>query len=682
MRGKYWAAILVLCALMVNGWHMQGGQAVAAALPPTGVLALLPPYQAQGADSLRGVARVRYLNNLFKQYRNNDPEKAFQYALEALELAKTLNDLQGQAYALNNLGVFYRNRANYQRALDYYLQSMALHESTNNADGLANTLSNMGTLYGLMGEAEVALERYKEADSILQQSNRAKERVRSLSNIGNVYANMGNTAQSLDYYLQAYALFQSFEGESELFNPLTNLGNVFLRQSAYDTALYYFERSLALEKKSNNRYGQARVLNNIGLIYKNQNKLDLALANQQEALEIATALQDKSLLKLVYKEISETYFAQQDILTAYYYLDQHSRIKDALYKEESVRRLAELEFAHELEAQAKEIDLLDLKLRNVQNRTVLIVLVLVIVLLIGIGLATSYRRNLRLNQLLAKQNEEISRQNKAIEEARQKIEARNQTITDSIQYAEGLQNAILRRNDFRRMVKDAFVLYQPKDIVSGDFYWFYETPDYCILAVADCTGHGVAGAFMTVIGNALLNQLVREQGLDQPHHILTQMHSKLLETLQQERRDYATHGMDMAVCRIEFKKHTLQFASAKRPLYYFLNGELEIIKGDKQTLGEHTQLYGKPQTLTKQFTVHQLKYMPGSEFYLFSDGYVDQFGGPQGKKYLSKRFKAKLTEIQGLTMPEQGHILEKEILDWQGLQEQTDDRLVVGFRLH
>ncbi|MBA3665335.1 MAG: SpoIIE family protein phosphatase [Bacteroidetes bacterium] len=256
-----------------------------------------------------------------------------------------------------------------------------------------------------------------------------------------------------------------------------------------------------------------------------------------------------------------------------------------------------------------------------------------------------------------------------------KLEIAYKEIRDSINYAKRIQESILPGNEMvTHVFKNSFIFYKPKDVVCGDFYWFGQQGDEAVIAAIDCTGHGVPGALMTVIGNSLLNQIVTSGGITSPSNILTQLDKKLHETLKQHGNIITNDGMDAAVVRYKLSKNEVTFAGAKRPLYLFKKGELIEIKGDKSPIGS----FGH--NLHKRFSEHRISMNTGDTLYMFSDGVQDQFGGDNGKKFMIKQFRDLLTNIQDLPMPQQATRIEKEMHEWQRDYEQTDDMLLIGIR--
>jgi len=251
-------------------------------------------------------------------------------------------------------------------------------------------------------------------------------------------------------------------------------------------------------------------------------------------------------------------------------------------------------------------------------------------------------------------------------------------VMQSIQYAKRIQEAILAGpQELSREFAEAFVFYQPRDIISGDIYWFYQDDTYDIIAAIDCTGHGVPGAFMTMMANDLLNQVIVEDKSKDPGEILKKIDERVGATFRAEdENDRRNDGMDISICTILKESKTLQFAGAKLPLLFIHNGELKNIKGSKFPIGDHSHF-----KVEKTYPTHELVYEEGDVFYLFSDGFQDQFGGPNNQKYMIRRFRKYLHSISGLPLQEQRHHLEEEFDKWRGTNKQTDDVLVMGIRL-
>ncbi len=281
-----------------------------------------------------------------------------------------------------------------------------------------------------------------------------------------------------------------------------------------------------------------------------------------------------------------------------------------------------------------------------------------------------------LEQKVKERTEEVVQQRDENERQRLKLEDLYKAVTASIRYAKRLQNSILPPKEvIQDICPDSFVLYKPKDIVSGDFYWFEKGTNMNFFAAVDCTGHGVPGAFMSLVGANGLNTSIREHNKLEPAEILDHLNTFVSESLNKSREENQIRdGMDIALCSINYDTMELIYAGANNPLYLIRNNEFTIIKSDKFAIGSF-------EPGTKKYTQHKIQLQKNDVIYIFSDGYADQFGGDRGKKFLYNRFREHLLAIHQQTMFDQKAYLERTIYDWQGSFEQVDDILVIGVRI-
>ena len=275
------------------------------------------------------------------------------------------------------------------------------------------------------------------------------------------------------------------------------------------------------------------------------------------------------------------------------------------------------------------------------------------------------------------QNKIIESQKSDIESQKSKLEESHKEITDSINYAKNIQDALMTSDEYiKEALPESFVFFLPKDVVSGDYYWVYKlSNDEVFFTVADCTGHGVPGAFMSMIGTSLLNENIVDYKIKNPSEVLGNMRSKIIESLNDHSSNANNKdGMDMALCKLNFKTKTLDYTGANNPLVYISDGKLNYIKGDSQPVGLSI-IDNKP------FTNHQVKLKKGDMIYIYSDGYQDQFGGPKGKKYMVKKFKTFLTRLSKLPIDEQRVKIQEEFHSWKGNHDQVDDICIMGIRV-
>jgi len=346
---------------------------------------------------------------------------------------------------------------------------------------------------------------------------------------------------------------------------------------------------------------------------------------------------------------------------------------------------------NEKNAEIKEQDgVIILQLKQIEKqRLVMYFIVIALILVSGIGyvMYVNYRNKKRANIILEEKNRLITKQKEEIEIQRDEIKKQRDIaemqrdqiayqkkhITDSIEYAKRIQRAILPSLELFSDQIDHFVLYKPRDIVSGDFYWVDKIDDKQIVITADCTGHGVPGAFMSMLGVSLLNEIIHNKKITQPDMILNTLRDNIVSSLKQlEIKSEVKDGMDMTACVLDYKKHKLEFSGANNPLIMIRKGELSLIKGDKMPVAIHDNM--------EPFTLHSIDLEKGDAIYTFSDGYPDQFGGPSEKKFLIKNFKEVLLQIHHLSMYDQAVKLDEVFEEWKKEVDQVDDVTVVGIR--
>ncbi len=292
----------------------------------------------------------------------------------------------------------------------------------------------------------------------------------------------------------------------------------------------------------------------------------------------------------------------------------------------------------------------------------------------ALQIVTSYKQ-------ILKQKEEIEEKTRTLEQAFAEIERKNDNIMSSIKYAKRIQDAMLPNiAHIQKFIPELFVLYRPRDVVSGDFYWFAShapkdesTPEKFVLAVSDCTGHGVPGAFMSMLGDTLLNQIVNIFDMDSPDEILEKLHFSIRKALKQEETENRD-GMDIGVCVITPERKKIEFAGARVPLVCISNNELTAIKGDHFSVG------GLEKGNLRSFTKHEIDITPQTVFYMYSDGYQDQFSITSNSKFMAKRFRKLLQKVHKYPFEEQKKILNHILEDWMRKTKQIDDILVVGFK--
>lgn len=621
-------------------------------------------------DNKEGIMNAH--NNLgLASYYSNEYEAALKHYQLARDLAIQLKNNSKLAVALNNIGLVYDDKADYNNALSYYLQSLKLVEGTGESKyQLASTLNNIALIYQSQGKYDKALEFHERALNIKREIGNKKGEGSSLHNIGLVYKLKGDYQKSLDYYDQALKLREAINDESGYALTLNNIGSVYESKNELLKAKDYFERSLAIREKLKDKYSLSITLFSLGSNYASRKEYGKAEEYLGRAMSIAKEIGGKDLIKFGYETYATMYFDQGEFKKAFLNQKQFIDIKDSILNETNSKQLNELQTKYETEKKQKELELVT-KESQIQalelNKNKMWMFVLIIAVLLVLTLAglfyNRYNLKQKANELLEHRNNEITQQKKE--------------ITDSINYAKRIQESILPPQEhWKKILPNSFIFYRPKDIVSGDFYWIEQKNNVVCFAAVDCTGHGVPGALMSVVGFNLLTQAVNEVGLTKPSEILQHLDAGVTKTLRQsENSKGVKDGMDLSLCSIDLNTNELQYAGAFNSLYYVVNDQLHEIKADKFPIG--VNLDGVVDT----YTNHTVQLKKGDCVYLFSDGYADQFGGPRGKKFKYNQLKELLLKISAKDVNDQKKQIEKAFDSWKGGLEQVDDVVIIGLKI-
>ncbi|MBK7131035.1 MAG: SpoIIE family protein phosphatase [Crocinitomicaceae bacterium] len=618
-------------------------------------------------------------------------------------------DLLQQIY--DEVEVFNYERAN-KIAHKYYLLAT---ETLPNSKHELEAILRMGNSFMYLEKNDSALYYYKE---LINKSSELKDTVflsKAYNNLGVLNANTGDLSAGI-YYFKKSSELDALIGDNEgSITGYSNIGAIFAAQDKIDSALLYLNRALDAALVLQNPeiiiacYIDLSVIHNgLGKLDETQRYAGLALEVAKQQNDLSSIAQSERMFAITYQKEKKFKIAvEHDLLSlnaandggalehallaigglAFSY-EQMGMYKEAIAYHKMYRTYSdslkeinnEAEFIrasqeYNAEQAIKENEILyqkskikDLEIEKSEeelanSRIVIISSIVGLFLLVVLAL-TLYNRN------IIKQ-----RANQKLHDANAIIQAKNNDIIASIDYASKIQEALLPNSDEPNLFQDSFFLLKPKDIVSGDFVWHTQVDDYKVFAAVDCTGHGVPGAFMSMIGNAFLQQIIVEMGLREPGKILDQLREKIITALNQKKgMSHRRDGMDMALCVLDTKNNKLHFAGANNPLFMIQQNVLVEIQGDKQPVGFF-------EGLERPFTSHSIDVLEGDCVYVFSDGYVDQFGGPKGKKFKYKQLKELLMNIHHKKMQEQKNILNQTFIDWKGDLEQLDDVCIVGVRI-
>jgi serine phosphatase RsbU (regulator of sigma subunit) len=433
--------------------------------------------------------------------------------------------------------------------------------------------------------------------------------------------------------------------------------------------------SFDIKKNLKDTMGMAMETNNLGEVYDSKGDAAKALSYFFESLSYSQKIHYQKFVIHTSQMISEIYFKQKNYEKAYEFYKLCTNLKDSVFNENNAKSLNEIEAKYQNEKKQLLIDNLnkentikEVKIEKQQNKTYFLYAAAGLLCLIIVIAAIGYRNKQNANRIISEQKAEVERQ-------RDQIEAKSKEVTDSILYAKRIQGAMLANTGLLKAhLPEHFVLYKPKDIVSGDFYWAGAQDNKFYLCAGDCTGHGVPGAFMSLLNISFLNEAVIEKRIESPEKILDHVRNQIITSLSnKETGEGSRDGMDAVLCMFDMKGMWLRFAAANNPLWLIRNNELKIFAPDKMPVGMH---HGRQ----KDFTLQTLGLRKNDIVYLLTDGYADQFGGDKGKKFKYKKLQDLLLKHCDKSMEEQKEILDLAVEQWRGKLEQVDDILVIGIK--
>lgn len=674
------------------------------------------------------VAIIRNLQQTASCYKKlNQYDKALENSLEILALTKQENDTKEELIALNNIGYVYRYLRNYNKALEYLNKTLALKKILQlSPQEQTITLINIGVVSQNMGNYSNALDNLLQALQLMQKQKNETEICKIQDLIAVVYLNNNDIYNAESYNTLSVDMAEKLKDANLLQEVYKTKSDILQEKEDFQNALDFYKKhlnlrdSLALaetieqQKLLQQQFAVERDEKNTLDALANEDarkaalqqlqseveKQKLAIEKQRESqradAEKAKASEEKEIAA---KEIAEK---ELEILKQQREAEQRDKMFLALEKEKAIQEL-ELEKQKAIEKetqrqvaqlkQDKEIQDLKVQQQGLQaekqaEEAKFLYAILGFVVISGI-ISFFILLNIRKkNSLLAKQKDEIEVKNVELEQTQEELKAQRDTleiksgelamaytnITASITYAKRIQNAILPPiSQIHLHLPESFVLFKPRDIVSGDFYWFAPLSEqHFVIAAVDCTGHGVPGAFMSMVGDSLLNQIIVEKSIISPDNILHELHKGIKNSLQKGESN-AKDGMDISICVVDKVAKTIEFAAAMNPICVIQNAELRELKADKRAIGGE-------ETNDFVFTKHTIDITTPTTIYMYSDGFQDQFGGTDNRKFMVKRFRNLLFDIHHNPMPEQEQILSNTITAWMGENhKQIDDILVIGF---
>jgi serine phosphatase RsbU (regulator of sigma subunit)/Tfp pilus assembly protein PilF len=627
-------------------------------------------------------------NNLgFIYERMGNMQKALEQYSNSLTIQKRIGNKKEIATTLNSIGYIYEHQGDIPQALEYYSQSLKIREEIGNKKEIAVSLNNIGVIYSEQDESIKAIEYFKKSLKIREEVGDKKGIATSLNNIGTHYDRQKNGIKALEYYTKSLKIEEEIGHKEGIATSLNNIGYVYYYYySDYSNAFKYYEKALKLQNESGDKEGVVVSLTDIGRIFIKQKTYNKALEYNLMGMKLAKDLGFPEIIKSSAKQLNTIYKALGDYKAALENYELYIAMRDSIINNENKKASikSQLKYEYEKKAAADSVKVMEEKkvvaLQFKQEKTQRFALYggLALVLVFAGFMFNRFRVTQKQKNIIVLKEKETLQQKHIIEE-------KHKEITDSINYAERIQRSFLATKELLDENLSSlrggteggggyFVLFKPKDVVSGDFYWSAKLSDgNFALATADSTGHGVPGAIMSLLNVTSLEKAIEHY--TNPADILNHTRQTIIERLKKDGSDEGgKDGMDCSLLVFDYANKQLHIAAANNPVWIIRDNKLIEIKPDKMPVGKSDK-----QDLS--FTTHTLELQKGDTIYTLTDGFPDQFGGDKGKKFMSKKLKELLLANVHLPIAQQKELLDSTFKNWVGDLEQVDDVTVIGIKV-
>jgi serine phosphatase RsbU (regulator of sigma subunit)/tetratricopeptide (TPR) repeat protein len=621
-------------------------------------------------ESIDDTARLDAFNKAIWIIKDNNLDSALIFVERSLDYAKERGIKNKIARATNIKGVIFKLKGREKEALEYYQNSLSIYKEINDLRGITIQNNNIATIFASSGDFQKAFDNHMINYNLFEEVEDTALQIVTMNNLSYECYYLDKLDSSYFFLKQAISLSKKHSKSYDLATLLRRLVGHYRFVKDIDSAVIFLKKSYKLDLKNSNIRGQAAYFKLFSEILYEQKKYRQSLKMVEKAIELTNefnaGIGDASLLFYkynLYKELGDT----KNALLNY---ELHNELKDTLEKLSANQDVVKIQFNQEYEIK-KQLDSLkhldEIRLQQAETKAkeeeIKAQKKVETALFIGIFLVIGFLG------FVYKQLNTTKKQKVVIEE-------KQQEISDSINYAKRIQDAMMTSSVYLKdTLPKSFIFFKPKDVVSGDFYWIHKDQDENIFfTVADCTGHGVPGAFMSMIGTSLLNEIIIEKGIKDTDKILFEMRTQIIKSLNQEEEGAQKDGMDISLCKLNMKKKIVEYSGAHNSLIHVSGEELKTYRGDHQPVG---LLLGDK----KPFTKHKVKLKKDDMLYIYSDGYQDQFGGKKGKKYMAAKFKQQLSKLSKETEDQQLVMLGQEFSSWINDYEQIDDVCVMGVRI-
>jgi serine phosphatase RsbU (regulator of sigma subunit) len=607
-------------------------------------------------DSIRFGA----LNNLFSYYRNSNTQKALIYAKIIYVYADSIPGKLRMGRAYNCLSLVYTDLGDLDSALKYSFKNLEYNEQTKDSINIAGAYLNIGKLYTGQNNNSEGANWYRKSLDLFKRLNHPLGMGVAYNNCATIYKKSASYDTALLYFKYAFKYKMLSEDKSSAASTLMNIGDLFQSLNKSDSVFKYYTQALAIANEVNNVRLKLQIFSNFGRFYSASKDFEKAEKYFLDAYSIALLMHLKPDLENITAQMVNMYELKNDFKNAYKYATINLIYKDSLFTESNARQINELQVKYETTKNEEKIAILNQqkKINHEQllrNRS-LIVFASVLFLLFVVICVLLFKRN----QITQQSNLELEHKNHVIDE--QKSE-----ITDSIKYAKKIQESLLPRlAHINKILPNSFLIYKPKNIVSGDFYWVHKSGNDIYIVLADNLLQGVPGAFMSLVGMNLLNRALDNEKIKDIVKIKRFIADEIATILKGSAEyNRFTDKLAFSILKHDTEKNTLEYLSADNALYI------------SDQSGALTEI--KSETSYKATNLYQLT--EGDTVYMFTDGFADQLGGGDGKKMLNKRVFSLIQSMSKLDLGTQKEKLLDEFESWKGTYEQTDDILILVYKI-
>ena len=572
---------------------------------------------------------------------------------------------QTKALAFNNIGAVFYQSGNYSKAISYFLQATKIREKIKDNAGLSESYNNIAYIYKQQEDSAKAIQYYKKSLNFAKKNNDLQAMSKAFNGLASA-SDINSTKTTLEYYFKSLKIEQQLGNEYEVGKREQNIGAVYQNNNEYALASRWYLKSIKTKKLLNDFKGLSTTLISLANLKIEEENYAQAEKYAKEAYLISKENDYTNNIILSCGQLYDIHLKNKNYKEALEMFVEQTENKEQTLIEANETETVKLQLQYDFDKKLAEDSLsssnekekLNIKIKLQQEKQLGLYLFILVSLVFLLLTFNRFRKTKKQKVIIENKNIEVIKKNKE--------------ITDSIKYAKKIQYALLANKELlSKNLKEHFIIFKPKDIVSGDFYWAFRKNNYFYLAVCDSTGHGVPGAFMSLLNISFLNEAINEKNLILPNEILNHVRNRLISNISQEG---SQDGMDATLICINSDTSEITYSAAYNAPILISNNKIEVLNVNRMPIGKSPKEH-------ESFTLHTINAQKGDMLYLHTDGYVDQFGGPKGKKFKIKSLLEKLLLINKDNLENQAKELELVFEEWKGNLEQVDDTLVIGIKI-